>query len=238
MNLELLLKDFKQPNNFQKPIKPLFYPEINEKALYNYFKECYYQINSKSFIETVESKLFVYTLIYYFKNKDNFYKSPLLYKLNGAEFSLDKGLCIIGGFGTGKSTILKTFRFMLNNIYKSKVPLLFETAIDIVHEYENLPQEDIQGFFDKYCNGFRIIDDLKSEKIASRFGQIDLFKEILFKRLENKRINTIITANYHNDEPDNMKVAIEELYRYEGRVYDRLYEKFNFIQLQDKSFRK
>ena len=238
MKLELLLKDFKQPNNFQNPIKPLFYPKIDEKALYNYFKKCYYQINHKPFIETEDSELFVYTLIYYFKNKDNFYKSPLLHKLEGAEFSLDKGLCIVGGFGTGKSTILKTFQYILNNIYKSRVPLLFEMAIDIVLEYENIPQEDIQGFYDKYSNGFRIIDDLKSEKVASRFGKTDVLKEILFKRCENKRINTIITTNYNNEEPDNMDVAIEELYRYEGRVYDRLYEKFNFIQLKDKSFRK
>jgi hypothetical protein len=35
-----------------------------------------------------------------------------------------------------------------------------------------------------------------------------------------------------------MNQAIESFYRYEGQVYDRLYEAFNFIEIKGKSMRK
>ena len=225
-------------SNETKLIKPKLPEAFEAKKIYQYFKIQYFRDHQVSFIENIEAKELVYTLIYYFQNKDNFFKSKLLYPINGADFSLHKGLLIIGGYGTGKSTILKTFQNLINSVFKSQITLKFNAVIDVVQEFETTIQEDIAAFNEKYNNGYRIFDDLKSEKEASRFGKNDIFKEILFKRCENKRIATIITANYQEENPNDMKASIEEFYRYKGRVYDRLFGDFNFIQLQDKSYRK
>lgn len=219
-------------------IKPRLPETIEAKKIYQYFKIQYFRDHQVYFIENIEAKQLVYTLIYYFQNKDNFFNSNLLYPIFGTNFSLQKGLIIIGGYGTGKSTILKTFQNLINSVFKSQITLKFNAVIDVVQEFETTIQEDMSAFNEKYNNGYRIFDDLKSEKEAFRFGKKDIFKEILFKRCENKKIASIITANYQEENPNNMELAIEEFYRYEGRVYDRIMGSFNFIQLQDKSYRK
>ena len=219
-------------------IKPIFSKSIASRIIYDQFKNQYFKDHMVHFIENDEAKQLVYTLIYYFQNKDDFFNSNLLYPLVGTTISLNKGLIIIGGYGTGKSTILQTFQKLINTVFISRVTSKFNPAIDVVQEYETTLQEDICAFYEKYTNGYRIFDDLKSEKEASRFGKNDIFKEILFNRCENKRISTIITANYEEENPNNMEVAIEGFYRYEGRVYDRIMGNFNFIQLKDKSYRR
>lgn len=235
--MEIDINLFTKSNELEL-IKPRL-PETTEaKKIYQYFKIQYFRDHQVPFIENIEAKQLVYTLIYYFQNKDNFFNSNLLYPIIGTNFSLQKGLIIIDGYGTGKSTILKTFQNLINSVFKSQITLKFNAVIDVVQEFETTIQEDIAAFNQKYNNGYRIFDDLKSEKEAFRFGKKDIFKEILFKRCENKKIASIITANYQEENPNNMKLAIEEFYRYEGRVYDRIMGSFNFIQLQDKSYRK
>ncbi|WP_445457724.1 hypothetical protein [Flavobacterium sp. HNIBRBA15423] len=233
IDINLLTKS----NEFEL-IKPRLPETIEAKKIYQFFKIQYFRDHQVPFIENIEAKQLVYTLIYYFQNKDNFFNSNLLYPIIGTNFSLQKGLIIIGGYGTGKSTILKTFQNLINSVFKSQITLKFNAVIDVVQEFETTIQENISAFNEKYNNGYRIFDDLKSEKEASRFGKKDIFKEILFKRCENKKIASIITANYQEENPNNMELAIEEFYRYEGRVYDRIIGSFNFIQLQDKSYRK
>lgn len=239
--MELNLDFFKNKNHLVNPvqsiIKPLLPCSLNAKELYEVYKNCFVIVNNRTFRETDEIKKLVYTLIYYFQNAENFFKSNLLYKIPGTEQSLNKGLIIVGGYGTGKSSCLRVFQYMLNNIYDSRVKLKFETAIDIVNEYENTSQEELSDFYNKQCNGFRVIDDLKSEKEASRFGKSELFEDILFKRHENQRILTIILCNYADEYPNNIEAAIDEFSRYGGRVYDRLIGKSNFIRLCEKSLR-
>lgn len=219
-------------------MKPNIPNNVSSKSIYKQFMQEYLVENNELFIETQETRAFVYTLIYYFQNKPNFFNSPLLYKIDGVDLSLEKGLLIIGGYGTGKSSVLRTFQKLINIRFKSPIQLKFETAINIVHQYENLPQEDLILFYNKYTGGFRVIDDLKSENEASRYGKKDLFKEILFNRLENRKVGSIITCNYMEENPNNLNTAIEEFNRYGPRVYDRLFSNFNFIQLKGKSMRK
>lgn len=240
--MELNLAHFKNNNYFPSLdlsiIKPSLPGNSNAKEIYETFKKCYREISGVLFIEDKEAKALVYTLIYYFQNAQNFFESSLLYTIPGTENSLNKGLIIVGGYGTGKSTCLQTFQFMLNNIYQSRVNVRFQTAIDVVNEYENTLQENLDDFYNKQCNGFRVFDDLKSEKEASRFGKLELFEEILFKRLEKQRIITIILCNYAEECPNNIEAAIEEFSRYGGRVYDRLFGKFNVLRLSGRSYRK
>ncbi|NDP22970.1 MAG: hypothetical protein GZ091_18105 [Paludibacter sp.] len=231
---DILTKVNRQPI-FIKPVLPAHF---EAQPMYKLFKSCYAELNGVEFIENEESKTFVYTLIYYFQNNEKFFNSPLLFSLTETQNSLSKGLLIVGGFGTGKSSSLKTIQYMLNIKFDSGVQLKFQTAIDIVSDFENTQQEGISDFYNKYSKGFRVFDDLKGEKIASRFGKSELFQDILFKRFENDRIITIILCNYADDSPRNIEAAIDEFNRYSGRILDRIYGKFNIVELKGKSFRK
>ena len=52
-------------------------------------------------------------------------------------------------------------------------------------------------------------------------------------------MTTLVTMNYLEACPNNIDEAILELYqRYGQRVFDRILENFNFIQLQGNSFRR
>ena len=222
-------------SSFEKKI--FLDPRVEIKTHYKKKKKMYFQINCRMFEETYESIRFVYTLLYYFTNKDNFSKSSLLYEYTSTNINLNKSLIIIGGVGTGKTSVLKTLRAMINQ--NPQLNLKFMTTKDVVSEYESTLQEDLFDFFDKLNNGNLIIDDLMSESIASRFGKKELFEDILFKRCENNKIITLITMNYLEEFPNNADEAILELYqRYGQRVFDRILGNFNFIILKDKSFRK
>ncbi len=93
-------------------------------------------------------------------------------------------------------------------------------------------------FRESLYNGHLIIDDLLADKEASRFGKLELFEEVLFLRLDNKKMNSIITMNYYAENPNHMEHAINKLSRYGGRVFDRILGNFNFIKLEGKSFRE
>ena len=230
---DILTKESRQ-TIFIKPTLPTY---LEAQVIYKTFKTCYAKINGVFFTENNESKSFVYTLIYYFQNNEKFFKSPLLFSLTGTQNSLSKGLLIVGGFGTGKSTCLKTIQYVLNHVFKSQITLQFHTAADVVTDFENTPQDEIKDFHNKFSRGFRVFDDLKAEKIASRFGKSEVFQDILFKRFENDRIITIILCNYAEESPNNTEAAIDEFTRYSDRILDRIYGKFNVLELKGKSFR-
>lgn len=211
--------------------------KVDERELYKIFKLLYLKKYQKNFIVTKENKELVYTLLYYFTGKMNFYDSPLLFQYPTTLTNINKGLLIIGGVGCGKTSILKTFSYMINLYHNNN--LRYKTAKDIVLEYEGTEQKNLIYFKQKYENGHLIIDDLYSENEANRFGKTEIFETILDSRSENLKMTTIITMNYLNDEPNNIKIAIEELSnRYGFRDFDRILGGFNFIKLQGKSFRK
>lgn len=226
-----------QKNKETSYIKPSFPAHLKTRQIYMLFKIAYAEINRVDFIENKESKAFVYTLICYFQNDKKFLNSPLLFTLAGTQNSLSKGLLIVGGFGTGKSTCLKTIQYVLNYVFKSQITLQFHTAADVVTDFENTPQDEIKDFHNKFSRGFRVFDDLKGEKMASRFGKSEVFQDILFNRFENLRILTIILCNYADDAPNNIEAAIDEFNRYSDRVLDRIYGKFNVLELKGKSMR-
>jgi len=96
--------------------------------------------------------------------------------------------------------------------------------------------------------GDRYFDDIKTERHASNYGKVNLFKDILENRYNNRvqivkgvtKINkTFGTCNYKEGYEGNTEVALEEFGEmYGGRIYDRLFEMFNIIEFKGKSFRK
>lgn len=218
---------------------PNFDSSLSVNELWIIFLNFYEIVNFKKFRITIESKKIVFTILYYFLKKENFYNSPSIYRTGSCEVSLNKGLIIVGGFGVGKTTILKTISLMIEklslNFYSN--PVRMHNTIDIVEDFENSNFNCRNDVINKYSKSFRIFDDIKNEREASNFGKVDLFKEILYKRCENKNFNTILLCNYDSEYPNDMQQAIESFGRYGDRVYDRLFEAFNFIEFKGKSNR-
>lgn len=220
-------------DNFER--KQLISSSIDSKELYQLFRKKFIEIEGQEFVVTDESKSLVFTLIYFFQKKDNFYKSSLLYSYPKTRIDLNKGLLIVGGFGCGKTSILRVFQHIIND--NNLVNLKFTTTVDAVSKFESIEDENLYDFKERLYKGHLIIDDLLGEKQASRYGKSEFFEEILFQRLENKTLNSVITMNYDSENPNNMEFAINKLSRYGGRVFDRILGSFNFVELHGKSFR-
>ena len=82
-----------------------------------------------------------------------------------------------------------------------------------------------------------MIDDVKAEGDAFKYSKKNLLDDILYYRYENEA-RTIITCNYDKNHPNDLEKAIDEFgTKYDGRIYDRLFEMFNIIEVKDlKSF--
>ncbi len=80
-----------------------------------------------------------------------------------------------------------------------------------------------------------ILNNLNSTK--DNFGKENLFKKILYLRNE-KKLKTIITCNYDPSYSNDFEKGLDEFgIRYDGRIYDRLFSDFNFIESRGKSLR-
>lgn len=236
--LEKLTQESAESNS--KVVFPKFDSLITPKLFLKAFILQYEILYEKNFEMTEESKLLICTLYYYFFRLKNFYNSPLLYVPENSKPSLDKGLTIIGGCGTGKTSIVKTFVEVIKNISLNyqEVPVRMHNTLDIIHEYEKTPFENRTEVIEKYSKGFRIFDDVKNEPEAANYGKSDVISKILYLRCENRNFKTIILCNYDSEISNNMPQAIESFDRYGDRVYDRIFEALNFLQLTAPSMRK
>ena len=59
--------------------KPLLNQRIDSKELYSLFQSKFLEIEGREFSCTEENKALVFTLIYFFQKKENFYNSSLLF---------------------------------------------------------------------------------------------------------------------------------------------------------------
>lgn len=245
MEIKKLIEQLKQGTQESKVLSlPLLIKGTKEKLEINNFEELFYcafkTVNNRNFEITEDSKNFFDTLLQYFFQNEKFYNSPCLVK-NENEPSLKKGLAIIGNSGVGKSGVLKTFEYIFRDLceYNKYYSFKMISVSSVVSDFEFLAdQYEKKEFYFKMSNGFRCFDDLKSEREASNFGKVNVLKDILFQRYENKS-RTIITLNYDVDCPNDYMKALDEFgMRYDGRIYDRLFEMFNIIEVKGKSFRR
>ncbi len=238
----------------QEVILPELRP-IDAENLYEVFKAAFRFFNGKDFDERVnndEGKKLARTLIAYFLKKKSFTKSPLLCEKHSVS-DLQKGLLIIGGYGCGKTSIIKTFhemfKFAMNQpigvkdidgteqfLGRYKLGFSFYTTNGVVDDYENISENSEKEFFWKHHNfGLKYYDDLMTERTASNYGKVEIFKDILEKRYSNNAI-TMCSMNYTGNSVEETLDAISE--KYGERVYDRIFEMFNIITLNGKSLRK
>ncbi|MFN3968496.1 hypothetical protein [Flavobacterium sp.] len=228
-------KPFLQPLIHKETITPL---EMNDFHLI--FSKTFKLINKRNFEFTEESKNLYNTLVHYFYGMDDFYESPCLIKDKNNP-SLDKGLIIIGNPGVGKSAILKTFEYIFWNlcIFNPNFSFKMISANDMVSQFESLQNPlERKEFNSLMGKAFKCFDDLKSEREASNFGKVNVMKEVLFNRYDNES-RTIITCNYDDNFPDDYEKSLDEFgIKYDSRIYDRIFEMFNIIEVKGKSFRR
>lgn len=203
--------------------------------LWNVFKTFFTNETKKEFEKTEMTIKNIEPLIYYFANDERFFNCENLSKLSVPSF--DKGLLIVGTYGNGKTTTMRTFEKIFRNI--KGMTFKGFAANDVVGLYEKCNDDISKAEFNKKVNfGIRYFDDVKTERQASNYGKVNLFKDILETRYSNKA-KTFISCNYKEGFEGDLEVALEEFgEKYGGRVYDRLFEMFNIIEFKGTSFRK
>lgn len=253
----------KYQENIQKHLQslpkkePVELPElkpISTEDFYKVFKGAFSFFNGRNFEENAnngESQILAKTLCFYFLNKKKFLQSPLLNRKSVP--SLEKGLMIVGSYGTGKTVIMKTFfemmRYAASNpigvldvdgtnqfLARYKIGFGYETANDVVKSYESLSSpEEKELFWRKMSRGMKYFDDIMTENTASNYGKIEVFKDIFEMRYVTGA-KTMISLNYAGESIDETLDSIAT--KYGERVYDRLFEMFNIVELKGKSLRK
>lgn len=230
--------------------------EINPTSLYNLFLKQFELSNGVTFDENAndgEAKKFAYTLILYFLENEKFYDSPLLNKISEPSI-YSKGILVMGGYGCGKTSVFKTINElflkcqnspnlavytnsnMIVPLAKLSLKFAYKTANGVIDEYEECETaNDKANFWSRNTKYTTYFDDVLTERAASNYGKVDIFTE-LFQKRNGFGAKTIITCNYADGQ--NLEDSLKQfLVRYGGRVYDRLFEMFNIIELKGSSLR-
>lgn len=240
--------------------KPQELPElkpIDPESLFNLFKQVFHHLHQKPFDENAnngEGRKFARTLCYYFLGRASFLKSPLL-NTDVSVPSLGKGLMIIGGKGIGKTSIMKAFHWIFfyafhrglkvidiegteQYLHRYKILFSYYTANEVVNDYEKCTtNEDKDTFWNRHNKGKKYYDDVMSERVGSNYGKIDLFRDI-FENRYNERATTMISLNYVVETGDLQQTLNTFAERYGDRVFDRMFEMFNILEMKGESLRK
>lgn len=212
--------------------------ELNSRVIWNLFKIHFEKANLKPFLKSDETIQNLEPILYYFAKDERFFKCQNLTNLSVPSF--DKGLLIIGAFGNGKTSVMKAFESMFRGI--KGIGFKGYSANEVVTMFEKISNDDNEctrkEFESIMFNGIRYFDDLKTERIASNYGKVNIFKDILEERY-NRNSKTHITCNFKDGFNGNIEIGLKEFgEKYGGRVYDRIFEMYNIIEFKGKSFRK
>jgi len=242
-----------QHKYFEEIMKPKKVIEfkMTAKGLYYYFKQNFGVVTGKQFVKVPDVTIKnLEPLIYYFTKDERFFECENLSQIS--EPSFDKGLLIIGNYGNGKTSAMK----VLEHVLRQFPGMSFKgySANEVVTMFERCTGDNaeiLRKEFEKAMyNGDRYFDDLKTERIASNYGKVNIFKEILEERytrmVPDRKLypdaptkKTHITCNFKEGEENDLEAAVEEFgEKYGGRVWDRMHEMFNIIEFKGKSFRK
>ena len=235
---EQIEKEKKYFETIRNPIAKKEY-SITAKELWESFKFNFTIVNNRPFIKIggidgVSVKN-LEPLIYYFSKDERFFHCENISKLSVPSF--DKGLLIIGNYGNGKTSTMRVFEHIFKGI--SGFGFKGYTANEVVTMFEKCGKDIDKDEFAKIMwRGTRYFDDLKTERVASNFGKVNIFKEILEERYSRKS-KTYCTMNFKEGFKDNVEEAVNEIIdKYGERIYDRVFEMFNIIEFKGESFRK
>lgn len=203
----------RKKNISTKKLKLLFYSEAKE----------YYLKLRREFTMTPDDKVFYNILCHYFAEDTKFE--------NQFGGQLQKGLWIYSKHnGTGKTGSLKIIQSIAKKYNLRKLWFPFISTQEVISKY-NQNSNNKDYIIKYYSKGAFAFDDLGAEKQVNNYGREDIFIRILSLRYEEfiaKGIKTHITSNLSFEEAKK---------RYGDRIYDRLFEMFNLIQLNGETKR-
>ena len=192
------------------------------------------ELELKDFQSTPVTMENIKPLMYYFTGDiENFKNSDNV--SDRSKIDLKKGLLIVGNYGNGKTVTMEVLQKLLLH---SALSFRTFNANDVVAMYDACVGGSEKGhFFNRMNSGTVHFDDVKTERTASNYGKVELFKDIIETRYAKKK-KTFITCNYPENAPGDLEAALNEFgERYGSRVYDRLFEMFNILEFKGKSFR-
>ena len=175
------------------------------KTFYNQFKN-YVNNNYDNFIYGDEkNEKFLENIVNYFGTGETCYDRS-------------KGLLIRGGYGVGKTTILKLIQKTLQEDKK----FAYNPSNDVVANFNIGGDDQIKIYKNKKE---RLFDDLGAEDMGKNYGNnVEVFQKIIYSRydlLKYENIRTHITTNLTND---------EIIAKYGERAYDRFKDMFNVVR--------
>jgi len=150
-----------------------------------------------------------------------------------------KGIFIYGGIGTGKSLLFEileeVYKLQKNPLYRIRTIHTIELAEKVISELSRPNQlaPNDKSIFLKNKSGTIHFEDLGAERKINHFGNsIEVMSDLIQLRYlisKNSYCKTFITSNLSPNDVHK---------RYGDRVYDRMFEMFNFIEMTGKSRRK
>jgi DNA replication protein DnaC len=150
-----------------------------------------------------------------------------------------KGIFLYGSYGTGKSLFFEILEYLYQKNQKPSLRVKTVNTIRLVDEYRSelsrlgqLASHD-QTIYQRMEKGPIHFEDLGAEKKINHYGnQTEVMSDILqlrYSRLFKTKCKTFITSNLT---PEQVRK------RYGERIYDRMFQMFNFLELNGKSRRK
>ncbi len=206
---------------------------ITPSILFNSFLQVFKEMSGRNFVENGNNLEVVKALCQYFARDPKFLENPILPKVEIVP-SLDRGIALFGNNGTGKTIIMKCFSNILHRFQNQKFNV--KTTRSITNE---LSPFCTPGYLiSKYSDHKRCFDDLTYEKNIKNYGnEINILEDALFNRYANK-VLTHITLNTPDNYSGSFEEVVDQIYdRYGKRVFDRVFEMCNFIELTGKSLR-
>ena len=215
-------------------------PFLTKEILWKRFSKAYLSMEGRKYSDNNDSLENIKPLVHFFiGDMENFTECKRLPKKDGvfvSEPSFKKGFLIIGGYGNRKTSVMRAFEACLK---RTNIAFRMYSANEVVDMYESCQNAfDKDEFWRMMKTGAICFDDLLTEREASNYGKVNLFKDILERRYElGKR--TYITMNYQDGTNENLEQGLMQIgVRYGSRVYDRIFSMFNIIEFKGKSFRK
>lgn len=223
--------------NTFKPLSEsvLKHPELVKSELWKRFKYFFKLSTNTDFQLNDDSKRNISLVFQYFLRDEQFFSNPCL-RPNLSNPSFKKGLLIIGGYGIGKTQIILAMEKALSSF--GGRGFKFYSANEVVQKFEScsLPM-DRSEFYRRINAGIVLFDDITAERTANNFGHINIIREVLEQRYANGKLTHAI-LNYKEGFEGNVKETLSLLNeKYGNRVYDRLFEMFNFVEFAGKSRR-
>lgn len=171
-------------------------------------------------------------MLMYFSGDPDFLKGMGDFGLKNA--SLDKGILLVGGVGTGKSLLFKIFKKYTGEIIRVN-SFQYHTSQSIIDNVNVSGVDELELYNHNHGRPITCyIDDIASsnESIKHYGTEINAMEQLLSLRYNVYSRYRKLTHATSNKYPSEM------LKLYDERIVDRMKEMFNIIELDGDSFRK